>query len=349
VSILSADKIYDYFRLMIYMRLMLVLITLAISSQANAFRYLTSLEDSDWETEASPYACALKHMIEGYGYGVFVHEAGEKRVFQLNGHGFGFANKPIQLISDPPNWLPNRDQTLLSVLGLKKDRVEVRGELITQMMAELVSGMLVSFNGILADSENQTFDIVLSAAGFHEAYEQYLLCEQKLLPVNFRQVERTRIQYQSAETDFSSGDQRQLDNIAVYLMTDKSIRSIYVDGYTDDAGLKRDNVTVSKIRAELVTNYLLDKGVSKEMIVTRYHGESYPVVKNTANRNRAKNRRTTVRLSREEPVVVMNKPEEPPVSAEMMEPMSEYNTGELIDAEQLVKDKQAMSDIGNSN
>ena len=108
-------------------------------------------------------------------------------------------------------------------------------------------------------------------------------------------------------------------------------------------------MTVSKIRAELVTNYLLGKGISKEMIVTRYHGESYPVVKNTANRNRAKNRRTTVRLSREEPVVVMNKPEEPPVSAEMMEPMSEYNTGELIDAEQLVKDEQAMSDIGNSN
>jgi hypothetical protein len=106
-----------------------------------------------------------------------------------------------------------------------------------------------------------------------------------------------------------------------------------------------------------VTNYLLDKGVSEEMIVTRYHGESYPVVKNSGNRNRAKNRRTTVRLSREEPVVVMNKPQEPPVPAEMMEPKeqgmmepeSEYNSGAVIDAEQLVKDKQAMADIGNLN
>lgn len=327
------------------MRWLLVLITLAISTEANAFRYLTALEDSAWMTEASPYACGLKHMIEGYGEGVFVHEAGEARVFQLNGRGFRFANKPIQLIADPPNWLPNRDQTLLSVVGLKKNRVEVRGELITQMMAELVSGMLISFNGILADSENQTFDIVLSAAGFHAAYEQYLLCERQLLPVNFRQIARTRIQYRSAETDISSEGQTLLDKIAIYLMTDKSILSLYIDGYTDDAGLKRDNVTVSKSRAELVTNYLLDKGVSKEMIVTRYHGESYPVVKNSTNSNRAKNRRTTVRLSREAPVVVMNKPKLPPESTEMMElkeegmtkPMSEYNSGTVVDAEELAK------------
>lgn len=342
---------------MIYMRLMLVLITLAISTEANAFRYLTSLEDSAWETDASPYACGLKHMIEGYGEGVFAHEAGEARVFELNGHGFSFANKPIQLISDPPNWLPNKDQTLLSVLGLKKNRVEVRGELITQMMAELVNGMLVSFNGILADSENQTFDIVLSAAGFHSAYEQYLLCEQQLLPVSFKQIARTRIQYRSAETDISSADQKLLDKIAIYLMTDKSIQSLYIDGHTDDAGLKRDNVTVSKSRAELVTSYLVDRGVSKDMIVTRYHGESYPVVKNTTNRNRAKNRRTTVRLSREAPVMVMNKPKPPPVSTEMMDskdagmtnPMSEYSSGTVIDAQELVKDKQAMADVGNLN
>ncbi len=341
------------------MRLILVLVMLAISNEAMAFRYLTSLENSAWETDASPYACALKHNIEGYGEGVFLHEAGEKRVFQLNGHGFGFANKPIQLISDPPNWLPNKDQTLLSVLGLRKNRVEVKGELITQMMAELVSGMLVSFNGILADSEDQTFDIVLSAAGFHEAYEKYLMCEQHLLPVNFRQVERARIQYRSAETDISTAGQMLLDKIAIYLKTDKSIKSIYIDGHTDDAGLKRDNVTVSKRRAELVTDYLVEMGVPKEMIVTRYHGESYPVVKNSTNANRAKNRRTTVRLSREAPVVVMNKPEQKPTadsmmeskppmidskSKEMMDPMADYNSGQVIDAEQLVKDRQAMSE-----
>ena len=311
---------------MVSMRLILILMTLAMSTEAYAFRYLTPLENSTWKTDASPYACALKHTIEGYGDGVFLHEAGERRMFQLDGHGFNFANKPIQLIADPPNWLPNKDQTLLSVLGLKKNRVEVHGELITQMMAELVNGMLVSFNGTLADSKNQVFDIVLSSAGFHSAYEKYLMCEQHLLPVNFRQIERARIQYHSAETEVSAKGLALLDKIAIYLQTDKSIKSVYIDGHTDDAGLKRDNVSVSKDRAEIVTDYLLELGVPKDMIVTRYHGESYPVVKNTSRANRAKNRRTTIRLSREAPAVVMNKSEADPVATPMMD-SKENNDG----------------------
>jgi len=342
---------------MVFMRLKPVFLILLVSLNASAFRYITPLENSAWETNASPYACTLKHTIEGYGSGVFFHEAGEKRVFRLQGNGFGFANKPIQMISDPPNWLPNKDQSLLSVLGLKQDRVEVTGELITRMMAELVGGMLVSFNGILADSVDQDFNIVLSSAGFHQAYETYLMCEQQLLPVNFSQIERTRIQYRSAEVGIPVSGQKLLDKIAIYLMTDKSIKSIYVDGHTDDAGLQRDNVMVSKHRAELVTEYLLEAGVSKDMIVTRYHGEAYPVVKNTSTRNRAKNRRTTVRLSREAPVVVMKEIEEMPArggamdadNKEMMEPVSKYNMGEVIDAEQLVQDQQEMANAGRAN
>ena len=74
---------------------------------------------------------------------------------------------------------------------------------------------------------------------------------------------------------------------------------VFVDGHTDDIGFKKDNVSVSEKRAIEVTNYLLTCGIPLDKIVTRFHGERYPVVKNNTAKDKAKNRRTTIRLSRE--------------------------------------------------
>ena len=54
-----------------------------------------------------------------------------------------------------------------------------------------------------------------------------------------------------------------------------------------------------KQRAEKVTAYLLQKGIPPEKIVSRYHGERYPVAANNrTNDGRERNRRVTIRLER---------------------------------------------------
>ncbi|MFV0482666.1 MAG: OmpA family protein [Bacteroidales bacterium] len=67
-----------------------------------------------------------------------------------------------------------------------------------------------------------------------------------------------------------------------------------VKGYTDDVGKEEYNMTLSKNRAESVSNFLLTQGVEQVRIETQWFGETLPKVANDTPENRAKNRRVEV-------------------------------------------------------
>ena len=119
------------------------------------------------------------------------------------------------------------------------------------------------------------------------------------LPVNFRQVEKTRVHFESDKSELTELDKKSLDMVILYVVNDSSITAINVDGHTDSTGRRIYNRRLSKARAETVRNYLIDAGLSADIIRTRYHGERYPVAKNNSNENKKLNRRTTVRLLRD--------------------------------------------------
>ena len=126
-----------------------------------------------------------------------------------------------------------------------------------------------------------------------------MACETGLLPASFAQVERSRITYGSSGHVVPAAATHVLEEVAGYVSADSTVTRVYVAGHTDDKGLARDNVTMSRRRAEAVTAYLVDTGIPAEMIVTRHHGGKYPAVPNASAGERARNRRTTVRLTRE--------------------------------------------------
>jgi len=268
---------------------------------ANAFEYVTRLEDSSWRTRSSPYVCRLEHEIEGYGTGQFVHRAGESQRLNLTGQGYEFDAGKVRVYADPPAWRPGVASSLIGSVAPEDGEVVVKGEIATDVMAALANGMLIGFKGRLKESNRQSFDVFLSSVGFYPAYEDFKRCEDQLLPANFSQVERSRIQYQSGGTDISAAGRLQLDHVLAYLKSDASVLQVFVDGHADNAGMPRDNVTLSETRAIRVTEYLVRNGCPAEKIVTRYHGEKYPVASNDDPKTIAQNRRTTVRLSREGP------------------------------------------------
>ena len=136
-----------------------------------------------------------------------------------------------------------------------------------------------------------------------------MACEAQLLPASFAQIERLRITYASGVFVVPASLTQKLERFSVYVGGDPTVTRVYVDGHTDDRGLVRDNVSMSRKRGEMVTRYLVAAGVPNDMIVTRYHGSKYPAVSNTNERNRGLNRRTTVRLTKE-PIVEAIAPEQ---------------------------------------
>ncbi len=73
---------------------------------------------------------------------------------------------------------------------------------------------------------------------------------------------------------------------------------INVDGYTDDIGTEIYNSKLSMQRAESVADFLVENGISRDIIITRGHGETNFVADNETEEGRAKNRRVEISVSK---------------------------------------------------
>lgn len=88
-----------------------------------------------------------------------------------------------------------------------------------------------------------------------------------------------------------------LDSLADYL--DKRIEfDLLIIGHTDSIGNVQSNLTLSLRRAEKVKEYLIDKGILPERIVTKGLGSSMPIASNKTDEGRAINRRVEIQIVR---------------------------------------------------
>lgn len=76
----------------------------------------------------------------------------------------------------------------------------------------------------------------------------------------------------------------------------KSGESIVLSGHTDNIGDDASNITLGQKRANIVSNYLISKGVPANKITTTSSGESSPIADNSSESGRAKNRRTELSI-----------------------------------------------------
>ncbi|MGY5847304.1 OmpA family protein [Salegentibacter sp. HM20] len=72
--------------------------------------------------------------------------------------------------------------------------------------------------------------------------------------------------------------------------------NILVEGHTDSTGSESYNLTLSKNRAQAVTNYLLDQGLSRGRFETKWYGELQPKYDNSTAEGRSKNRRVELAI-----------------------------------------------------
>lgn len=81
-----------------------------------------------------------------------------------------------------------------------------------------------------------------------------------------------------------------LNPIVDYLVSHPE-RSVKISGHTDNTGREAHNLTLSKQRADVVAEYLVDNGVDIDRVETSGLGSSKPIAMNTTDGGRRKNRR----------------------------------------------------------
>ncbi len=279
--------------------LFLALFTL-LSSAVNAVTFMVDIDQSKWTVEVSPFACQLEQVVPSYGIARFFHEAGEKAVFQLLPTQKGAVSGSVRLVAEASPWQPGVAPVLIGSIKVAAadSQINVKSAYAGEMLVSLYRGMSPTFTmqGWLGSDE--VLRVALSAANFQKSYSSYIECVDQLLPVNYRQVARTAVLFPPAQWRLSDATRERLDLIVQYIKIDEKVASIYVDGHSDNAGRRLLNRDLSKQRAEEITRYLVAQGIEEKVITTRYHGERYPVVANTSAKNRARNRRVTIRLER---------------------------------------------------
>ena len=71
---------------------------------------------------------------------------------------------------------------------------------------------------------------------------------------------------------------------------------VELSGHTDSDGNKASNQTLSENRAKAVVNWLKERGIPENRMVYAGYGDSLPLFPNTSDENKAKNRRTELKI-----------------------------------------------------
>ena len=280
----------------------LLLAGFALTSRAaessHTLDYGGSVNTTEWSISGSVFDCRFEQNVPGYGTAVFFHRAGEDAVFQLETRRnlMDYSNATISIL--PPPWQPSGRVENLGTSKVSDDEPNLilDNRRTNQFIHALLEGKWPTITHRTYYDDNRFIKVHVSAVTFDRFYEDFLLCVDQLLPVNFDQVARSKVFFGSGEKQIDLTDQEILDTIIFYIKNDPRVFAVYLDGHSDNVGRRYDNRQISKFRVEDVERYFIKQGIDPEIITTRFHGSRYPVGTNATARGRAENRRVTIRL-----------------------------------------------------
>lgn len=99
------------------------------------------------------------------------------------------------------------------------------------------------------------------------------------------------------------GQSRQALTSMANILKEYPKTNIIVEGHTDSTGSDAYNLTLSKNRAQAVTNFLVNQGISGGRIDTKWYGESQPKYDNSTVEGRSKNRRVELAIVANEELI----------------------------------------------
>lgn len=277
-------------------KLPLLLALLSCAQLLQAQVYSASFTDSQWAAQSGPFACSLNHKIPGFGNARFARNAGAAEFLELRHTRQAFPVGAVRIESMPPMWRSDVDPRVLGqVQSSGGEPLKVTTSLAL-IMGALEQGTNVVFSGTGISSAGTSLRVALEARNFGSAFGQYRQCIEGLIPYTFDQLSRTVINYTSNADDLSAAAKSQLDKIVRYTKADSRVLGILIDAHSDKLASPEAGEEATQRQAELVTRYLIDKGVDADTIATRWHGDKFPIANNTDKAGQAKNRRVTVRL-----------------------------------------------------
>lgn len=201
------------------------------------------------------------------------------------------------LMTAPPSWKP---QLVSETLGNVQLATADADLVIPQTFVPAIYALLEQSMPVILSNADKPLRIQMQPYQFKDSYKTYKQCVSNLIPYTFEQITRTTLYYQVDETALSSANKQALDKILRYAKADPNrIVSMIIDGHSDTQTDPALAETQAKNQADWVANYLKENGIAEDKLRVRSHADKYPVASNLIAKEKAKNRRVTVRLEDE--------------------------------------------------
>lgn len=126
-----------------------------------------------------------------------------------------------------------------------------------------------------------------------EAINLYDVLVEDLTPGTVVQLVNIQFEYNSAA--LTEPSEEGVAMLAAFLESHPEIH-VELGGHTDNVGSEAYNLKLSNERAEVVCQALIDKGIDESRLTAKGYGATSPIVPNDTEENRAKNRRTEMKV-----------------------------------------------------
>lgn len=162
------------------------------------------------------------------------------------------------------------------------------GDFLATLTSGKNYGLNISRPGYLFYSEN------FSLAG--HVPSQPFIVNVSLSPIEAgKKVILKNIFFESSKYDLEPLSKAELQRIIDFLNTNPTVR-VEISGHTDDTGNDQLNQTLSENRAKAVYAYLISNNINAARLTFKGYGKTQPLVPNTSEENKAKNRRTEFKI-----------------------------------------------------
>ena len=110
-----------------------------------------------------------------------------------------------------------------------------------------------------------------------------------------KEIEKISIQFDSKVFKIANRFYSLIDDL-ILKFNPLGNQIVKINGHTDNVGTEYSNLNLSKKRVKEIEKYIIGKGVPKNKIIVKWHGETNPIEANDTAEERKKNRRVEISL-----------------------------------------------------
>jgi sodium-type flagellar protein MotY len=262
--------------------------------------YMAGVHASAWSFRGTSAICELDHEIPQFGHARFMRMAGKNLVFRIDSYQPVPERVEAVLREVSPEWhhtpADPLEQIVIVAPGLHPISLDRRPA--GWMLSSLAKGQIASFDLLDWNDSRKQLHIRLSPVRFQQSYREFKQCLSQLSGKGFVDFRRTTVHFALDSHKLDAKVRGILQGLADYIEADKGIKAVKVSGHADDQGRGRYNMRLSARRAESVVDFLVRRGVSTSLMISRHYGESKPKVRARTDAARAANRRVEIELVR---------------------------------------------------